>query len=98
MYVNGKQVFVYQARASKYPINQIWPGYQRPIEQTEIVSFSYFDFEGEVEINIIPKRKIETVEVRPLEFGIQPIIEKDTITIRLTKPSQIIVEVNGYNQ
>jgi hypothetical protein len=98
MYVNGKQVFVYQARASKYPINQIWPGYQRPIEQTEIVSFSYFDFEGEVEINIIPKRKIETVEVRPLEFGIQPIIEKDTITIRLTQPSQIIVEVNGYNQ
>lgn len=98
MFVNGKQVFVYQARASKFPINQIWPGYQRPIDQTEIVSFSYFDFEGKVEIKIIPKRKIETVDIRPKEFGINPIIEDNSITLELAKPSQFVVEVNGYHQ
>lgn len=98
MFVNGKQVFVYQARASKFPINQIWPGYQRPINQTEIVSFSYFDFEGEVEIKIIPKRKIETAEIRPKEFGINPKIENNTITFKISKPLQFAVEVNGYHR
>ena len=46
MFVDNKPVFIYQARVSKYPINQIWPGYQRPLNQTEIASFAYFDLNG----------------------------------------------------
>ena len=98
MFVNGKPVFVYQARCSKYPINQIWPGYQRPIDQTEIASFGYFDFEGEVEISITPKVKIETVEIRPKEFGINPTIDNNTIKFKISKPLQFVVDVNGYHQ
>ena len=98
MFVNGKQVFVHQARTSKYPINQIWRGYQRPIDQTEISSFGYFDFEGEVEISITSKAKIETVEIRPKEFEIEPIIENNTMKFKLAEPLQFVVEVNGYHQ
>ena len=45
MSVNDRPVFIYQARVSKYPINQVWPGYQRSKDQTEIASFAYFDTE-----------------------------------------------------
>lgn len=98
MFVNDKKVSLYQARVSKHPINQIWPGYQRPIDQTEIASFGYFDFEGEVEISITPKVKIETVEILPKEFGIKPIIEDNTIQFSLSEPTQFVVEVNGHHQ
>jgi hypothetical protein len=97
MFVNEKPVFIYQARVSKYPINQIWPGYQRPKNQTEIASFAYFDFEGEVEIKIISNKEIKSLEIRPKEYGIKPTIKGNTIEFKLSKPSQFIVEVNGYN-
>jgi len=95
--VDSKPVFVYQARVSKYPVNQIWPGYQRPINQTEIASFAYFDFEGEVAIKIISNKEIETLDIRPREFGITPVIKGKSIEFKLSKPSQFIVEVNGYH-
>lgn len=97
MSVESNPVFVYQARVSKYPVNQIWPGYQRPLLQTEIASFAYFDFKGEVVIKIISSKAIETLDIRPREFGIKPIIKGNVIEFKLSKPSQFIVEVNGYH-
>ena len=50
--VNGKPVDVYQCRVSKFPFNQVWPGYQRPIEQTELAGFAYWETDGASEIEI----------------------------------------------
>ncbi|MCL4483966.1 MAG: glycosyl hydrolase family 28 protein [Bacteroidetes bacterium] len=97
MFVNNKPVFVYQARVSKYPINQVWPGYQRPINQTEIASFAYFDLDGEVEIKINSSKEIKTLDIRPSEYGIKATIEGSLIKIKLSKPMQFSVEVNGYH-
>lgn len=97
MSVNNKPVFVYQARVSKFPVNQVWPGYQRPINQTEIASFAYFDFQEEVEIRINSSKEIKTLDIRPLEYGIDPVIEGNLIRIKLSKPAQFTVEVNGYH-
>lgn len=96
--VNHKPVFVYEARVSKYPINQVWPGYQRPFDQTEMASFAYFDFDGEVEIEIISNKEIKTLDIRPKEFGIKPTIKGKKITFKLSKPSQFVVEINGYHK
>jgi hypothetical protein len=41
--VNGQPVFTYSARVSAQPINQVWPGYQRPLEQTERAAFASWD-------------------------------------------------------
>jgi hypothetical protein len=98
MFVNDKPVFVYEARVSKYPINQIWPGYQRPKSQTELASFAYFDIKEKVAIKIIAKREIKTLDIRPREYGIKPTIKGNTIEFTISKPSQFIVEVNGYHQ
>ena len=97
VFVNNKPSFVYQARVSKFPINQIWPGYQRPLNQTEIASFTYFDIQGEVLIRIISTSEIKTVDIRPKEYGIKSIVKGNTIEFKLSKPSQFIVEVNGYH-
>lgn len=97
MSVNDKPVFVYQARVSKYPVNQIWPGYQRPLNQTEIASFAYFDFTGEVKIKISSNKEIRTLDIRPKEYGIKPVIKGNTVEFTISKPSQFVVEVNGYH-
>lgn len=95
--VNGKPVFVYQARVSKYPVNQIWPGHQRPVEQTEMASFAYFDISEEVVVRITSEKEIHSLDIRPKEFGIKPKIEGKTIEFKLPKPMQFVVEVNGYH-
>jgi len=97
MFVNNKPVFVYEARVSKFPINQVWPGYQRPVNQTEIASFAYFDLNGEVEIKINSAKEIKTLDIRPTEYGIKPVISGKTITIKISRPMQFSVEVNGYH-
>ncbi|HAZ02078.1 MAG TPA: hypothetical protein DCY97_07865, partial [Marinilabiliales bacterium] len=86
MTVNEQPVFVYQARVSKYPVNQLYPGYQRPISQTEIASFAYFDFEGEVTLRITSASEIKTVNISPREFGIVPVVKGNTIELKLSEP------------
>jgi hypothetical protein len=97
MAVEGKPVFVYQARVSRLPVNQIWPGYQRPLSQTEIASFSYFDFRGKVEIRITSNEEIKSLDIRPREYKISSRINGKQIIIALTRPCQFVVEVNGYH-
>ena len=97
MQVNDRPVFVYQARVSKYPINQIWPGYQRPKEQTEIASFAYFDFKGKVKVKITSEKEIRTLDIRPKKYGIIPEVKGRVIEFELTEPRQFTVEVNGYH-
>ena len=71
--VNGKRVFVYECTVSKYPINQVWPGYQRPIEQTEKASFAYWDMDEDgADIEITTNVNCRSVVIRPLSLGIHP--------------------------
>ena len=35
--------------------------------------------------------------MRPLEFGIKPLVDENVIKIKLLKPTQFTVEVNGYH-
>jgi hypothetical protein len=95
--VNDKQVFVYQARVSAMPVNQVWPGYQRPQEQTEIASFAYFDFSGQVSIEMTSNKEIKSVDIRPKSYGINPVIKGNTIKFDLSRPCKIVVEVNGWH-
>jgi hypothetical protein len=95
--VNGEPVFVHQARVSAVPANQVWPGYQRPLEQTEIASFAHFDLEGKITVEVETREAIESVVVRPLGYQIVPESGDHRITFELSRPCQVVVEVNDWH-
>jgi len=96
--INGQPLFVYQARVSAQPINQVWPGYQRPMEQTEQAAFAAWDMSGPVEVAVMSARPIREVKVRPSSRAITPRCDGQTIRFTLDRPGQITVEVNGMHR
>jgi len=95
--VDGKPVFVYQARVSAVPFNQVWPGYQRPLDQTEIASFAYWDMSDPVTIEVVSNLPVNSVAIRPASYNIKPGIEDNKITFQMLKPGYVTLEVNGIH-
>ena len=93
--VEGRPVFTHRARVSAHPFNQVWPGYQRPLEQTEIASFAAWDMRGPVDVVVVSASPVQEVRVRPRSAGITPVLEGNTIRFCIEKPGQYTVEING---
>lgn len=93
--INGTEVPVYVCRVSAMPFNQVWPGYQRPTEQTELAGFAYWGMRGPVAVEVISKRPFKSVAVRPRSRGIRPSLKGNTIRFRLARPGQFTVELDG---
>jgi len=93
--VNGQAVPVYTCRVSAMPFNQVWPGYQRPLDQTELAGFAYWSMSGPVKVEVISKRPFKSVAVRPTSRGIRPVIKGQRIIFRLSRPGQLTVELDG---
>lgn len=97
MTVDGHPTSVLACRVSAWPINQTWPGYQRPLDQTEMAGFARWEMSEKVRVEITTRRKIESVTVRPLSLEITPQIEGDKIAFDLDRAVPVVVEVNGYH-
>jgi hypothetical protein len=97
--VNGQDVPVYQARVSAVPLNWRWPGYQRPLYQTEFAGFCSWDMEGPVTVEVTAHHvgQIDQVVIRPQSYGIESNIRDHTIRFTLNEPSQVTLEVNGMH-
>lgn len=95
---DGRNVPVYACRVSAVPFNQVWPGYQRPLDQTELAGFSYWDMAEPVKVVVQSRRAVQSVVVRPACLGIRPVIEGDRISFSLKRPGPVVVEVNGPHQ
>lgn len=62
----------------------------------EEASMAYFDFEGEVEVQVTSnKGAINTSRIRPLSYGISQTVNGNSLTFKLDKPRNLSVEVNG---
>lgn len=96
--VNDSPVPVYVCRVSAVPLNQTWPGYQRPLEQTELASFAYWDSAGPITVKVTaPGRPITSVIIRPLGKKVVHTIANGVIKFDLPGPGQFTVEVNGWH-
>jgi hypothetical protein len=93
--VNGQPVPVYSCRVSAVPFNQVWPGYQRPIDQTELAGFAHWGMSGPVSVEITSKRSFTNVVVRPGARAVRPAMSGRVITFALTKAGQVTVELDG---
>jgi hypothetical protein len=59
-------------------------------------SVSSFDFSNEVEVAVTYNRgTIDSVRIRPLSYGIQYRVDKNTVYFKLNRPSNLSIEVNG---
>lgn len=94
---NEVPVPVYSCRVSAVPLNQVWPGYQRPLDQTELASFGYFDNAGATTVKIMTRHKIQSVVIRPLSRDIKPKVMDHHIEFIIPGPGQFSVEVNGWH-
>ncbi|HEY4937231.1 MAG TPA: glycosyl hydrolase family 28 protein, partial [Puia sp.] len=95
--VNGQEKFVYRARVSAMPVD-VSQALNRPLEQTEIAAFCYFEVDHEKTITVKSAADIKTVVIRPLSMHIKPVIRGNEISFKLYKPCQIVVEVNGWHK
>lgn len=65
-------------------------------QEVQTASMAYFDFDGEVEVAVTyNKGAIDTARIRPLSYQIFSQTDKNTIYFKLTKPSNLSVEING---
>lgn len=93
----GKSIGVYSCDVSSVPFNQVWPGYQRPKNQTEESAFVMLSSNECVVMDIDAKRKFEKVTVHPLSRKIQPKVEDNKVQISFPGAGQYTVEFDDYH-
>lgn len=94
---DGQSIGVYGCDVSAFPLNQVWPGYQRPFEQTEPTQYISLGSDNPVTLVITPKKAFETVTVRPLTHNIRPTVENGSLTVTFPGPGQYSVELDGVH-
>lgn len=91
--VNGYDCYVYDTNVNN---SRQWHEYYAPpLSRTPM---AYFDFEGAAVIQITaPDRKLDSVKVSPVSYGIEAQIDKQnhTVTFTVTKPDAYTVTFDG---
>jgi polygalacturonase len=97
--INGENAGVYRCRVSAMPYNTVWPGRQRPVEQTETASFISFGIADGIPASLCieASREFQEVAIRPLSADIHPKTEGKTIDFEIAKPGKYTVELDGFH-
>lgn len=91
--LDGNPVRVEEARCSKFPLNQVWPGFQRPMEQTEIGYFVNFDLVRPGTLTVtVPGLNGGEVLMRPMSEASRCRVSGDVVKVSLEKPEQFTLE------
>ena len=96
--VDGRVCDVRAIRVSAHPFNRVWPGHQRPYEQTEGSGYVAFEKNGASSFSVRPRGGCKTVVVRPLSAGVRPEIENGTVSFVLPRPGHYTVEFDGSHR
>ena len=70
VFAKGAEIPVYTCRISRYPFNSWWPGYERPIDQTEVVSYVNLVGDEAVTLEIEAKKAHRRILVKPYSKGL----------------------------
>lgn len=90
---DGRPLAVHPARVSAFPMNQVWAGYQRPIEQTKMADFVSFDMARPGVLRIVPSEDENRGEPIILPLSWKPHTKRAgaPLEIRVDKPRQFTV-------
>ena len=94
--VNGIKVDAISARVSAMPFNRLWPGHQRPLEQTEEAAYIYISTDEKcLDFNVSSSANFCEVTIRPLSAGITPSISGGEIHFTVSKHGYYTLELDG---
>ncbi len=98
VYADGQNIKCHEARVSAHPINQVWPGYQRPLDQTELTSFVTFGADSEVKMSVKSEYPTENVVVRPLSKNIKTNVIDGKVEFTLPGAGQYVLEYGSRHK
>ena len=93
---DGTVLDVNRCDVSAFPLNKVSQP-QRSFDQTEPSSFIRLGSDGEVTLQITPKKAFDEVTVRPLSKNITPQINGGTVTVTFPCAGQYSVEFDGVH-
>lgn len=94
LWVQDRPVKVTPMRISAVPFNQLFPGYQRPVDQTETAGFATIEADGPLSCRVKPSRAFSRVTVRPLAAGIVPTVSEGEISFMVQKCGHYVLELD----
>jgi len=97
VYINNEEVPVYTCRISAYPLNRVWTGFQRPVNQSELASFVNLVSDEPATLTVIAHRPHEKILLKPYSKGIVPVEEDGKITFTLPAEGQFVLETDSYH-
>lgn len=99
VYVNGREIPVYTCRISAYPFNRVWPGHQRQIEQTEIVSYVNLVSDEDIAIEVEPlsKTTYERIMVKPYSKEVKTEKVGGRVAFTLKENGGYVFELDDYH-
>ena len=96
VFVNGEEISVYTCRISEYPFNTVWPGHQRPFNQTVGASFVNLVSEEKLHIKVIAVKKYTKAMLKPYSKEI-PFSENDGVIEFDIKPGdQLVLQLDDH--
>ena len=96
--INGEKAQAHCARVSAMPYNTVWPGRQRPLDQTEIAPFLIIEADESFRVTVDYSFAPEEVIVRPLSRDVKAQIDGQRAELTIPGPGQYTVEADGFHQ
>lgn len=95
--VNGTQIPVYTCRISQNPINSYYPGYQRPINQTELVSFVNLVSDEVLEFEVEILKNFSKAELHPYSKGITCKKSANKVSFTIKSHGQFVLTTGDFH-
>ena len=92
------EVPVYTCRISAYPFNTWWPGHQRPMEQSEVVSFVNLVSDEPVSLDVEPlSGAYEKIMLKPYSKGVKVAKRGEKLAFSLAENGGYVLELDDYH-
>ena len=95
--VNGLPCPVRLCRESAIPFNRPWPGYQRPLDQTEEAGYVTFSADQEVTVRVECAASFERATVRPLSKEVSVRRSGQTVEFTLKEHGGYVLELDDMH-
>jgi hypothetical protein len=96
--IDGRAVPVYAAKVAPADTTRRWKAMddkKNSADYFEKAAFCYFDMAGPVRITVTSARPVESAVILPGSFNVKPVVNGNTVTIDLSQPRHLTLEING---